>query len=276
MSIAGEVKRPGTYQLLPGESLATLVRDYAGGFTEKGNPAKITVIRYLSESNTAGEKLAIDFGATPEAALVSYDAVSVPANQDLLPVAWFEGAIGVGVSGSAPLAAQRVPYTFFPGETVGGAVRSLRKSFSEVSDLEHAYVSRAGEKVSVNLDRLLYDRDETGDFVLKPNDTIIVPFRQFFVTVSGAVRIPGRYPYVPDRTWEYYVGLAGGFNPDQNANNAFELRDAKNVLKDRAAVVKPEDNINALSNSALYNFYRWSSVLSTVLSLASVLLALLR
>ncbi len=275
VSLNGEVRRPGTYQLLAQDTLESLITQYADGLTEKANSARITMVRFISASTAVGEKLQVDFTATPAFALRHLDAIQVPPYQDLLPVAWFEGAIGVSGQGSAPQAAQRLPYTFFPGETVSQAVQSLRKSFSEVSDLANAYISRKGERLPVNLSRFLYDRDDKGDMALQANDIIIVPFRQFFVSVSGAVRYPGRYPYVPDRTWEYYVGLAGGLDTERNANQALTIYDVKSKAQPKDRIIQPEDNIVAAANSFTYNFYRISSILTTILSVASLIIALL-
>jgi protein involved in polysaccharide export with SLBB domain len=278
VAILGEVNRPGTYQLLPGETLKQLVEEYAGGFTEKANLSRMTIVRYVSETNPMGEKLIVDYGVNQEYALNKYDAINVPPYQDLLPVVWFEGAVGVvGELKTAPQAAQRIPYTYFPGDMVSEAVLANRKLFSEVSDLKNAYVVRSGgPKKAVDLSRFLYDRSFSEDLRLEPNDVIVVPFRQFFVTVSGAVRSPGRYPYVPDRTWGYYVNLAGGFDTDRNVNEkvtVYDMAAKKMATSDR--YVQPEDMIVAESNSFVYNMLKVASILSTAISLVALVISLL-
>ena len=59
---------------------------------------------------------------------------------------------------------------------------------------------------------------------VESNDLLVVPFKQYFVTVAGAVKNPGRYPYLPDRSWSYYVGLAGGFDELKNKNQKIDIR----------------------------------------------------
>ena len=276
-TISGEVRRPGTYQLLEGEGLKDLIEYYADGFTEKANPTKMMITRYVSSTSSVGEKIQIDSTKTPDFSLNIYDSIDVPPYQNLLPVAWFEGAIGLGADQAAPQAAQRVPYTYFPGDTVSQATLANRKLFSEVSDLANAYVLRKGSaKIPVNLSQFLYDSNTTGDVRLEPNDVIIVPFRQFFITVSGAVRIAGRYPYVPDRTWEYYVGLAGGLDTDRNSGKKVTIYDVtskKVASSDR--IIQPEDNIVAESNSFTYNLIKYSSIISTLISFAILVRSLL-
>ncbi len=275
-TIQGEVRRPGTYQLLPGEGLKELIQVYADGFTEKANTSRLSLLHYLSESSPVGEKLQFDYTKNPDMVLRLYDVVTVPSLQELLPVVWFEGAVGLSSTGASPETSQRVAYTFVPGETVSQAALNNRKLFSAVSDLASSYIIHAdGSQTAVNLAKFIYDYDLTNDVPIKANDTIIVPFRQFFVSVSGAVRFPGRYPYIPNRSWEYYIGLAGGFDTDRNSGQKITIYDVKSQ---KVAVagreIKPEDNIVAETNSFLYGFMRVSTILSTIFTLTALIVNL--
>jgi len=277
VTIQGEVKRPGTYQLLPGEGLKELVSVYADGFTEKANTSRLTLLHYLSESSPVGEKMQFDYSRSADMELRLYDVVTVPSLQELLPVAWFEGAVGSSSTGASPETSQRLPYTFVPGETVSQAALANRKLFSAVSDLASAYIIHTdGTKTAVDLAKFIYDYDLTNDFPLQTNDIIIVPFRQFFVTVSGAVYFPGRYPYIPNRSWKYYIGLAGGFDTDRNSGQKITIYDVKSQKVAIAGrEIQPEDNIVAESNSFTYNMMKVSSIISTVLSLTVLIISLL-
>ena len=276
VTIEGEVKRPGSYQLLPGEGLKELIEVYADGFTEKANPSRLSIVRFVSEKSPVGEKQIIDYLKDTNISLHLYDTITVPSLQELLPVVWFEGAVGVGVSGASPETSQRVPYTYFPGETVSQAALANRKLFSAVSDLSKAYIIRNGEpNIPVDLAKFIYNYDLTSDIPLKPNDILIVPFRQFFVSVSGAVRNPGRYPYIPDRTWEYYIGLAGGFDTEKNANQKISIYDMNSKKVEQTnRMIQPEDSIVAASNSFTYTLFRISTILSTVLSIVALVINL--
>jgi protein involved in polysaccharide export with SLBB domain len=277
VTIQGEVKRPGTYQLLPGEGLKELIDLYADGFTEKANTSRLTLLHYLSDSSPVGEKLQFDYAKFPDIKLRLYDVVTVPSLQELLPVVWFEGAVGVSSTGSSPETSQRIAYNFVPGETVSQAALNNRKLFSAVSDLASGYIIHADSSTTaIDLAKFIYDYDLTNDLPLKANDTIIVPFRQFFVSVSGAVRYPGRYPYIPKRTWEYYIGLAGGFDTDKNSGQKITIYDVKShkvAIANRE--IQPEDNIVAESNSFTYNMMKISSIISTILSLTVLIINLL-
>jgi protein involved in polysaccharide export with SLBB domain len=274
VTLQGEVRRPGIYQMLPGEGIKELIEYYAQGFTEKANPSRMTLVRYLEAKDPAGETEQFDYTARQDMILNSFDVVSVPTRQDIMPVVWFEGAVGVGVAGASLETSQRIPYTFFPGEKISQAAIANRGLFSAVSDLSNAYIIRnGGTKRKVDLSRLIYNDDRVDDFVLEPNDVVIVPFRQFFVTVSGAVHNPGRYAYIPDRTWDYYVGLAGGFDTDRNTNQKITIYDANaKKMPQNGRFIQPEDNIEAAANSFLYGFNKVSGVMSTILTLIYVVL----
>lgn len=276
VTIDGEVRRPGSYQLLPGEGLKELIEVYAQGFTEKANPQRLGLVRYVSESSPVGEKHELNYETNKDFKVHIYDVITVPSKQDLMPVIWFEGAVGLSSTGASPETSQRVPFTFFPGETLSQAALANRKLFSAVSDLSKAYIIRSdGTHIPVDISKFIYNFDLSGDIVLQQNDIIIVPFRQFFVSVSGAVRYPGRYPYIPDRTWEYYIGLAGGFDTERNGNQKITIYDVNSKKVDQAnRMIQPEDNIVAASNSFTYQLMRISTILSTVLSLVAIIVNL--
>jgi protein involved in polysaccharide export with SLBB domain len=275
VTISGEVLRPGEYQLKPEDQLRDLVETYGGGLKDNANPSRMRLYRSVPGSSGQGEGRIIDY-RTNGVSLQNLDIINVPSIQELLPVAFFEGAIGAAIDGEDPQISRRIEYTFRPGESISTATQNLRKSFTAVSDLAKAYVFRQGAKIPIDLQRFLYGKDFLGDMVLEPGDVIIVPFRQFFVTVSGAVKVPGRYPYVPDRYWKYYVGLAGGFDDDKNSGEAIQIMSASGDLKTKSDVIQPEDSIIAQANDPLYRFQKVASVIASIISVASLVLGLVQ
>jgi protein involved in polysaccharide export with SLBB domain len=264
VAISGEVRRPGTYQLLPGEGFTELVQRYAEGFTAQANQARIGLTRLDPNGSGLGAKAQLSWEVAPSFPLLDKDAVSIPSLQELLPVAYFEGALGVGAEGAQLDAANRVPYTYYPGERLSQAVQALRRQFSAVSDLSGSYLLRGAERRPVNLEKLLYSKDFTQDFEFAAGDVIVVPFRQFFVSVSGAVKLPGRYPYVPDRGWEYYVNLAGGFDRDLNAREVIDIIDAGGKRWGKSRQIEPEDTIVAAANSFYYYLGKVTPIIGAI------------
>jgi len=57
------------------------------------------------------------------------------------------------------------------------------------------------------------------------------------VTVAGAVAVPGRYPYIPDRDWSYYINLAGGFNPERNSSEKVTITDLNGRKMDKNGLI---------------------------------------
>jgi protein involved in polysaccharide export with SLBB domain len=77
---------------------------------------------------------------------------------------------------------------------------------------EFAYLWRKGEApdsggvpVRVNL-----NDGTAGSIPLYPGDLLDIPYREEWVAVTGAVHIPGRYPYVAGWTAGDYIHAAGG------------------------------------------------------------------
>jgi protein involved in polysaccharide export with SLBB domain len=121
---------------------------------------------------------------------------------------------------------------------------------------------------------MLYDAEYRGSELLQANDTLIIPFRQYFVTVAGAVEKPGQYPYIPDRDWEYYIGLAGGFRKELNSGDAITIIDINGKTKTKTDPITPETVITAKTNAFLYYFNRYSAPVITILSITTTFVTL--
>ena len=124
------------------------------------------------------------------------------------------------------------------------------------------------------MEKILFNYDYKFEEVCQKNDELMIPFFQSFVTVSGAVLNPGRYPYIPDRTWEYYVNLAGGFNKLQNSNNKIVIKNKENIKVSKKEFITPESIIIAESNSFTYYFNNYAPIITTLLSIASTVLTI--
>jgi len=274
VTISGLVRRPGTYQLLPGETLADLVETYAQGFTERADTNRLVIKRILDNDSSMGQQFNVGYQKNKDFSIMNCDAVTVASLEELLPVVWFEGALGVDETGSSLDASAHQPITFMPGERLSTVVQKIRSRIGSASALDEAYIRRGDKNIPVNLNTYLYDKDFSVDHELQPNDTIVIPFRQLFITVSGAVQAPGRYPYIPDRGWEYYVALAGGFDKEKNAWDAIDIMDRQRTIQSKNRTIQPEDMITARYNSFLYIFGRVATILTTVLSVASIVISI--
>lgn len=286
--VDGAVKRPGVYELLDGENLKSLIDLYGDGFTPFSDLSRIELSRFVNDKDSYGEKIYLnkedyekDFN------LVCYDSVTVSSLIDLSPHVFVEGAVqelpddsalkaGSGVvAGASVNASKRLSFSFSEGEDYAFFIRKNKDILTEVSDLENVYIIRDGEKIALNLLPVLYDASYYAKIEMKNNDTLLIPFKQFFVSVSGAVYLPGRYPYIPDRTWDYYIGLAGGFIKEKNAGNAIVITDVNGKKHKKSEFIKPEMTIEAKSNSGLYYFNQYAPIVTTILSAVSTSIAVL-
>jgi polysaccharide biosynthesis/export protein len=277
VTVTGEVHRPGSYQILPGEGLDAVLNRYGEGITDKGNPDGVTITRLKSALSEQGEFINLQVKQGSELALQNLDMIAVSSKIDWLPSVYFEGAIGAkGDEAAGVAASNRINYPFFTGEMLSNAVFALRNSFTPVSDLRKAYLIRGstGVRLPIDLAKFITDHDFSDDLKLEKNDYIIIPFRQYFITVGGAVMIPGRYPYVPDRTWKYYVNLAGGIDSDRNANNVIRITDSADKVRSEDVMIQPEDKIYVPANSALHFLTQISGIVSLAVSTLTLFLSL--
>ena len=141
--------------------------------------------------------------------------------------------------------------------------------------MENAYITRNGEYIPVDLNLMLYDASYYSDLVLEKDDILTVPFKQFFVSVAGAVNKPGRYPFIPDRGFDYYVGLAGGFDTNKNSMEMVEIIDVNGKKHKKNEKILPEYTITAKTNSFLYYFNQYAPVVTTVLSIITTTISVI-
>jgi protein involved in polysaccharide export with SLBB domain len=267
INLAGAVRRPGTYDLMPGENLRDLIEVYGDGLTPVADTSRMELVRVVDSESDVGDKMFLTGeDVENDFPLQNYDTITIPNIDDLQPVLFVEGA--VGATEEAVLTASNrlvVPYNM--GESYAALIRKNRSWFSAVSDTRNAYIIRGTEHIPINLNPMLYDINYRADYFIEENDTLIIPFRQYFVTVAGAVIMPGRYPYIPDRQWDYYIALAGGFNPEQNSMKSVSIADMAGKRLKKTDAITPETVITAKSNSFLYYFNQIAPVVTTVLTI---------
>jgi protein involved in polysaccharide export with SLBB domain len=281
INLEGEVERPGNYQLLEGENLKELIDVYGSGFTRDADASRLEIIRMVNGASAAGEKIFVSVSdVAANFPLENFDSVSVQNISLLEPVIFVEGAVGTAAVAASSViasvegnltASTRLVVRYYQGENYAALIRRNMNWFSAVSDTQNAYIIRNGEQLPFNLNPVLYDPDYNINLKVETNDTLIIPFRQYFVNVAGAVALPGRYPYIPDRQWDYYIALAGGFRPEQNSRQSVEIQDISGKKMKKTDVIMPETSITANANSFLYHFNQYAPVITTVLTIVSTM-----
>lgn len=276
VNISGEVERPGTYELLEGENIQSLINYYGSGFTEFADISRIEITRLIDGNNNSniGRILYLsEDDLNNDYELYLYDSVTIPSLKEMKPVAFIEGAIYVS-DGVALEASNRKEIRITEGMNYATFIRDNKSLFGATSDLQNAYIIRGDKNIPINLFEYLYDVSFYSEEEVKPYDILMIPFRQYFVTVSGAVHNPGRYPYIPDRKYDYYVGLAGGFIRSQNVHEAVIIRNINGKRMSKNDFITPETNIEAKTNSFGFFFNQYAPIVTTILSILTSALSI--
>jgi protein involved in polysaccharide export with SLBB domain len=277
VAIDGWVERPGVYQLLAGEHLKDLIETYGNGLTHLADPSRIEIVRYVNSNSPSGDKIAVGEVELAENYLLeNYDMIYVPSIETLRPVFFIEGAIKNTneIITEGPSSSFREVVSFNKGETYSSVVRRNIRWFTEESDTANAYIERGTERMAINLNRILYDATFRNEIFIEENDSLIIPFRQYFITVAGAVLSPGRYPYIPDRNWEYYVSLAGGFVAERNISSKIRIVDFNGKPLKKTDLITPETTITASTNHWLYYVNQFAPLVTTILSIITTTISL--
>ncbi|WKW12456.1 SLBB domain-containing protein [Pseudogemmatithrix spongiicola] len=211
--VMGEIMRPATYELLPGETLTDVI-GVAGGLRPTASGLRLRIARIVpaAERSGAGQvrqvvDVAANAGALPAIPMVAGDEVTV------LPIAervrnrvvvrghvWSPGAQGLR-----------------PGMTLGEALRAAGGPKPDVYLGQVSVTRLRADSTRMALRAML--RDSTGavvnDFALQEDDEITVfSLTEFrpprFVAIGGSVRRGGQYRWREGMTLRDLVLEAGG------------------------------------------------------------------
>ncbi len=176
VKVAGEVERPGSYQLLWGEHVEKAIMSYGGGPTASADLSRVEVCQYDSAKKTEEIKyIDVTRGYDPALVLRNGDSIYVPSRTELLPVVYFEGAIVPdGANPQEKFVVYRQKHLARRGETLYTALRSV--VISPQADLPACYIKRKNDKIFVDLDDYLYNYDPKKDVVLQPLDCVVIPY----------------------------------------------------------------------------------------------------
>ena len=283
--ISGQVKRPGKYQLLTDEKLEELIEYYGDGFTELADKSRVKLDRFVTGSDKIAESFYLDIsqGYDKKFNLNDLDNIYVHQKTKKLPVIYIEGAFNTSLASengevrtsSKLQTSNKITVMFNEGTTLYDILWDRRDLISPMADLPNAFLRRDSEEsvIPVNIEKLLYEYNAIHDISLKPYDHIIIPFKQFFVAVTGGVQNPGTYPYVPEKTLEYYINLAGGVDRERGSSRRVRIYDQNNKLRPNQSIIDPEDRIYVPLSLAYYVVKYIPLITSSVSAILAILIA---
>ncbi len=224
VTISGEVKRPGVFEMKDGENLEKLIY-FAGGFTEKAYTAFFKM-KQLTESGKQIREL-------PKAQLTLYH----PSNADEILVEAVVDKIenSVTIAGSVYRPGE---YELTPGLTLSKLIKNAdgvkRDVFTDRGIITRTREDLTKENISFLLKDIL---NGTGDIPLIKGDAIriasLTEFRdEYKVSIQGEVRKPGIFPYAENLTLKDILFLAGNFT---QAGTPYRIEISRRISDDKVS-----------------------------------------
>jgi protein involved in polysaccharide export with SLBB domain len=215
VSVLGAVQLPGTYLATPVKRVSDLVTE-AGGVLPGGSRRHIQVRRDGKVVETADLTAFVRRGdESTNPYLQDTDMIFVPP-MGMMIVSVVTNEVMVAAQ-SGQVIENSTPSNIEMKE--GERIADLLAEVGSVSpwwNLEAIYVVRESKipagtmKIPVDARRLLFENDETQNIEMENGDQVFIPSNVRRVFVNGLVRTGGAFSYVPNRTAEEYLGLAGG------------------------------------------------------------------
>ena len=199
VTVNGQVRRPGRYQLLAGESLGELIDVYANGFTPLADLERVEISR-TSGVNTIAEVLKLNNADMSQIHLFDLDEVFVGNKLDRLPVVYIEGAIdpeeeSTPVAGQVisttpePPPPQKIRYRLKDGDTLYSVMMAVKQRIAPDADLTKAIIMSPDSAIqmAINIESLLYAGNRSLDLELRPGQRIVIPYGNFEAFITGEV-----------------------------------------------------------------------------------------
>ena len=239
IGIYGGVKIPGKYEYVFGEFLSDLIQ-ISGGLRPDADPEKIEITRY----NGPTEKFSftVEFQESKDVKLNPEDHVMVQYAKQYKrqEIVYITGeVVHPGV------------YSILPGQTTIGNILAKASGYTDRSDSSKITINNRDiyEIPDRELERILLIPEENRstserayikarmmtqkgaletnsiiqaqyikDFLVAKNDIIHVPENFDYVEILGAVKRPGRYPFIQSYLYDNYIEIAGGITSNATRN----------------------------------------------------------
>jgi protein involved in polysaccharide export with SLBB domain len=204
VTVEGQVKRPGIFEMKPGETFSDLV-SFASGFDEFAYTASVNVIQ-----KTAKEFKVLDIKATE---FKSYKPLSGDVFRITKILNRFENRIKIEGAVFRP-----DTYSFYEGMRVSDLIAKAdglkEDAYSNRARIIRLKSDLTKEIVNVNLEKAL-EGDLEADIVLNKEDVVtvysILDFvEEYKITIDGEIKKPGVYNYQEGLTLNDLLVQAGG------------------------------------------------------------------
>lgn len=275
VTLAGAVRKPGTYELGPSGSLRE-VFDLMGGVSQGAavTQARLTRTAPSGRNDTSAIDLSRMLKPPADLALQAGDVLYVPPGAMLQDVVEVRGAFN-GTTDAAKTTTTGKPTIVQRLELAQGErIRDLLVKAggpSPLADLRLAVIERNGSggprrQIPVDLQRLLVDKEEFQNIPLENGDVFILPPVEDKVYVLGEVKTPGAQDFRSGLTVRDYLAMAGGPTVRGRFNNAIvTYRDGRTFKLDQAPPVEP-GAVVTIPEVSLRWYQDYFYILSTIAS----------
>ncbi len=203
VTVNGETKREGIFEMIPGETLQDLI-NFAGGFNEQAYKARVKVLKNTDTERRIADVTSEQFGTyQPE----SGDEFFIDRILDR-----FKNRVQVEGAVFRPGA-----YELSAGLTLSQLIGKA-EGLKEDAFLNRGYITRikdnlTTELISFNTGDVVNGR--VADIPLKREDIVTIPSifelkEEYKLTINGEVRNPGTFDYAENTTLEALIIMAGG------------------------------------------------------------------
>jgi len=254
VGVYGGVNQPGRYEFVEGDRLADLIQ-LAQGLSSRALPDSIVLIRQDAMSLTlhnsvfrygeatargnsnprlepgdriiAGEKLDFreDHRVNVEGEVLNPGIY--PITRDQTRLSEVMQRVG-GLTRFASLKNSELIRK--PVDPKNTELERMLRNRGNISGEDEGYLNLEnelriqGERVKVDFEKLLIEKDSTQDVFLRPEDRIVIPSTQKSIYIFGQVVSPTQVPHVPGKDVGYYVSKAGGFTDYARPGDAMVIK----------------------------------------------------
>lgn len=250
VTLEGEVRRSGLFEMRKGESFSDLV-SFASGFTAFAYTASVNVIQKTSKEFKVGDIKATEF------------ATYQPQSGDVFNVSKilnrFENRIVIKGAVFRPNT-----YSFYEGMRISQLIAQAdglkEDAYTNRATIVRLKANLTTEVVNVNLAKALAG-DSEADVLLNKEDVVtvysILDFREEFkITIDGEIKKPGEYPFYENLSLNDLLVQAGGLSG--SASKRVEI--ARMIVSDEIDDANPNKaelfdiEISSANNEQLKNF----------------------
>lgn len=246
VKLRGEVKREGTYEILPRETIANLF-EFAGGFSKKAYTASVNVIQFTDKEKKIKDISKDEFGSY---LLHNGEEISVGKILDR-----FNNRIVINGAVYRP-----GEYELIPKMKLSQLIKKA-DGLKDDALLERALLFRVNEDLSkqviaFNINNIL--SVNTDDIELIKDDSVSIAsindFNEAYtLTIDGEIKKPGIYEYYKGITLKDLFFQAGGFTDAANTKHIEIARRVKSDSSNDSVIaevidISTENDLNIKSN----------------------------